>query len=208
MNQVPFWLPAALTVLLTLLLGAFLLPTVIAVYRAENWLFTWPLPEWDRGERRAAFEVQLEEFLSTERDQGYPPQSSGVRLLLRLLTTLVRDLYESGSAAARRARSQLSDVDINRRLRTMFPRLFGPRLDKGTGRYRRTSSNLLEDTVETPTIIRFEEEPIAVRSNAAMMDSAIQVVRQNVSWRNTAHHAAVTSMGRARTFMPPPGVLR
>ena len=96
MNDVPFWLPGALTVGLTVVVGAVLLPVAEGLYRLENWIVTWPLPPWERAERRAAFEMQLEAFFAAERRKGYQAPSSGLRLLVRMLSTLFRDIWDFG----------------------------------------------------------------------------------------------------------------
>ena len=102
MSEVPFWAPAVLSVILTAIVGAYLLSIVEVMYRLENWLATWPLLEPVRAERRDAFEQQLAAFLDRERRQGYQPQSSGLRLCVRMLSTLPADIGDAVQATARR----------------------------------------------------------------------------------------------------------
>jgi hypothetical protein len=100
------WFPAVLAVLL----GAFLLPVMIWLYRLENWLTTWPLPVCDRAERRHAFEVQVAAFLARERRQGYQPPWSALRLFVRVLSTAPWDISYAVRALDSRVMESITAV--------------------------------------------------------------------------------------------------
>jgi hypothetical protein len=93
MNE-SLWVPTVLAVIL----GAFLLPVVICLYRLENWITTWPRPAWERAERRDGFEVQLAAFLERERRQGYQPPWSALRLFGRMLSRAPWDFSDAARA--------------------------------------------------------------------------------------------------------------
>jgi hypothetical protein len=197
MNEVAFWLSVAVSIGLV---GAYFLPIVEAVYRLENRVATCSLPEPEKSERREDFEAQLALFLDRERRDGYRPVEIGWHLFVKMLTTLVTDIWDGAGPLLLRASWFFTSLSIRFRL-WRIGRLLSRFDEKYRGpvgpqpAYRDTGVRFNLTAVHQTTPANDNEALRIRQSNRAMMDSAIQVIRQNVTWRNQAYRAAITSMG-------------
>jgi hypothetical protein len=211
-NETLFWLPAHATVGCTLILGAFLLSIAECIYRVENWLITWPLPPLERAERRELFEAQLRSFLERERREGYQPQFSGLRLLVRMFSTLPWDLCDGSGGLADKVwrwlmarqvgaalwlmRHRLDELDRRLRARHQDPYSdVSPRDIVWVEGHAQAQASASATLTVTPAV----DEAAAFRmriaaSNQAMMESANQVIQQNRAFLDRAQRAAMNSM--------------